>query len=136
MSIPHLESLGKQNQLENEILYLNKDWLFELVPMRQPFLNIQWAAKIDQTVRKFMHPIKHYLGPILSENLTMSYFDVWRVLRLLNLRSFNLDSREVDSVIIQLVKIKEREKRYKAANTIDGDTTKINERFDFNEDFE
>ena len=50
------------------------------------------------------------------------------------MRTFNLDSREVDSVIIQLVKIKERHMRIRAS-VAEGET-KVTDRYEFNEDFE
>lgn len=45
------------NKIEQQILDLNKDWLFDLVQSRQPYLHIQWSAKIDQTMRKFIAPL-------------------------------------------------------------------------------
>jgi hypothetical protein len=39
----------------------------------------------------------------------ISYFDAWRAIKGLYIRSFNLDSRDVENVMLRIVKLKERD---------------------------
>lgn len=76
--------------------------------MRQPYLNIQWAAKIEQTLKKYLYPLRRYLNTYINKEGTLSYFDMWRALKTLNLRTFNLDAREIEAMLIKIIRIKER----------------------------
>jgi hypothetical protein len=51
----------------------------------------------------------------------IGYFELWRALKSLQIRSFNIDSREVENVIIRIFKLKERDLRMRreAAGDID-----------------
>jgi hypothetical protein len=61
---------------------------------------------------------------------TLSYFELWRALKSLNLRTFNLNSRELEYVIIQLCKMKER------ADQTQQSAMEIDRKFEFSEDLE
>ncbi len=96
----------KQNltsKLEDQLFWLNRDVLFELITLRQPFLNIHWGAKLESTIRKFMFPLSCFLTPFLDHNDQLSYFDLWRILKQVNIRTFNLNTREIESSIIQVI---------------------------------
>lgn len=90
------------SKLEDQLFWLNRDVLFELITLRQPFLNIHWGAKLESTIRKFMFPLSCFLNPFLDHNGQLSYFDLWRILKQLNIRTFNLNTRELESSIIQV----------------------------------
>ncbi len=90
------------SKLEDQLFWLNRDVLFELITLRQPFLNIHWGAKLESTIRKFMFPLSCFLTPFLDHNGQLSYFDLWRILKQLNIRTFNLNTRELESSIIQV----------------------------------
>jgi len=48
------------SKLEDQLYWLDRDVLFELITLRQPFLNIHWGAKLESTIRKFMFPLSRF----------------------------------------------------------------------------
>lgn len=69
----------------------------------------------------------------------ISYFDVWRAIKGLHIRSFNLDSRDVENVILRIVKLKERDtyqKRQAAGDFDENEAQRSGTQIDIKDDFE
>lgn len=66
----------------------------------------------------------------------IGYFDIWRAVKGLHIRSFNMDSRDVENVILRIVKLKERDLISKKQAVGDLKIDELNNNVDISEDFD
>jgi len=47
----------------------------------------------------------------------LTYYQMWRALKTINIKTFNLDWRDVENVVIKVLKLKDREAAKRSAET-------------------
>lgn len=80
-------------------------------------MHIQWAAKIDQVLKKYLHPLLHFTNEYVTERGQLTYYQLWRALKTINIRTFNIDWRDVENVIIRVLRLKDKEAAKRNAET-------------------
>ncbi|CDW91812.1 UNKNOWN [Stylonychia lemnae] len=95
------------SDIEKSITNLNKQFLFQLLTFRQQQQGQQWALQLEDVIKKFIYPLRRYLNVYMDQEGFITYFDMWRAIKSLNIRSFVLDSREVENLMIKLIKLKD-----------------------------
>jgi hypothetical protein len=58
--------------------------------------------KLEQTVAKYLQPLKRWMNMYLDNDGLISYFELWRALKSINIRTFNLEPRDIEILIIKV----------------------------------
>lgn len=90
------------SSVEASILNLNRAHLFQLLTFRQAQQGSLWASQIEIVIRRYLYPFRRYLNVFMDQEGCISYFDMWRAVKSLNIRSFNLDYREIENILIKV----------------------------------
>jgi|LauGreDrversion4_2_1035121.scaffolds.fasta_scaffold106350_2 hypothetical protein len=71
-------------------------------------MHIQWASKIDQVLKKYLSPLRHLVNLYMRDDGKLGYYQLWRALKSVNIKTFNIDSRDIENVIIKVLKLKDK----------------------------
>eukprot|EP00347_Sterkiella_histriomuscorum_P004033 403362001 len=95
------------SDIEKSIINLNKPFLFQLLTFRQASQGAQWSQQIEDVIRKYMYPIRRYLNIYIDKEGFITYFDMWRAIKSINIRTFVVDSRDIENILIKILKLKD-----------------------------